>query len=294
MVKSGEILFGSFQVIAQLSLREADAVFFCCEVLNPNRYVVLKLFERGSLSQQIREESVQIEISASYKINHQNVLKSYDFLQDDQYFGFTMEFVDGCTLAQRLQEQGQFSIQLIVDILCQMASGLQAIHQGGILHRDLKPDNVMISKDNQVKIGDFGVAIRCAERGAAKGTEIVGTIDYLSPEYLRTGEYTISSDVYAFGILAYELVVGAPPFAELDEVEALVARATRDPLSPRELRPDCPMQLNDVIMRAIDRSPEKRFSSADELRQSLEPLKEWLAMQEAVRVMRSCANPLPV
>lgn len=286
MVKSGEILFGSFQVIAQLSLREADAVYFCCEVLNPNRYVVLKLFERGSLAHQIREESVQIEISASYNINHQNVLKSYDFLQDERFFAFTMEFVDGCTLAQRLQEAGQFSVELIVDVLCQMASGLQAIHQAGILHRDLKPDNVMISKDNQVKIGDFGVAVRCVERQPESCTEIVGTIDYLSPEYLRSGKYTISSDIYAFGIMAYELVVGAPPFAELDEMEALVARATRDPLSPHEIRPDCPMHLSDMIMRALNRDPALRFASAEEIRQSLEPLKEWLDMQRAVSAMR--------
>ncbi len=280
MVEAGHVLFSEFQVIKQLSLRESEGVFLCRNILTSDeKLIVLKIFERAALDHRVHGESLQMEISASYRIAHPNVLRSDEFLQDDNYFGFTMDFIDGCTLAQKLEHDGKLAITFILDALCQIAAGLDAIHQAGILHRDLKPDNVMVGQEGAVKIADFGVAVRSTDKLEHNPDEIIGTLDYLPPEYVQRGQFDRCSDVYALGILAYELITGHPPFADLPPMEALVARVLEDVQPPLELRSDCPLQLNDVIMRALEREPAKRYQSAAEMLASLGPIKDWTALR---------------
>jgi serine/threonine-protein kinase len=216
------------------------------------------------------------EIQASYGVSHPNVVRAYEYVRDGDLIAYTMEFVGGGDLADRLSRADErIPIPEVVRLLLQMCAGVQAIHDAGIVHRDLKPENILLSKDGLVKIADFGIARAGGHSAGPRLTEhggVVGTIDYVSPEYLLNSQVDWRSDIYALGILAYEMLAGESPFHGDSVYETMTRRLKSDPRPPSELRKEVPPALDAIIFKAMHRTVEERYQSARAMYEDLEAL----------------------
>ena len=189
-----------------------------------------------------------------------------------------MEYVGGGDLADKL-EDGALPINDAVQILAQICGGVQVIHLAGIIHRDLKPENILLTQDGDVKITDFGIARLGRTSKLTEHGGVVGTIDYVSPEYLEEGHVDARSDIYALGVLAYEMIVGHSPFRGDSVIATMTMRLRSDPAAPDTLREDCPKELSDIILRALQRDPKNRYQEAKEMQVDLNKLAGRLGLQ---------------
>jgi serine/threonine-protein kinase len=213
------------------------------------------------------------EISASYGVSHPHVIRAYEYVRDGDLVAYTMEYVGGGDLAERLGRTDEIiPIPECVRIFAQMCSGVQAIHDAGIVHRDLKPENIFLTKDNTVKIGDFGIARAGSGPRLTEHGGVVGTIEYVSPEYMLNSQVDWRSDIYAMGILAFEMVTREAPFTGDTVYAKMTKRLRNDPPPPSQFRPECPKELDKIILRAMARNPDERFQSAAEILFELQAL----------------------
>jgi serine/threonine-protein kinase len=167
----------------------------------------------------------------------------------------------------------RFSIRKTLDLLCQLAEGLAAIHRSGIVHRDLKPDNILLTADGRVKISDFGVACADGEDCASEGM-LIGTPRYVAPEYIESGSFDRRSDIYALGVIAYELIAGHCPFRSATRDEVILERFERGAASLYAVCPECPSALVRIVEKAMSISVDERYQSAEEMLADLRLVEE--------------------
>ena len=221
-------------------------------------------------------ERFKREIRLARKITHRNVLRTYDYGEADGVYFISMEFVRGYTLSELMDEapNRQMPARAAVGITRQICRGLQAAHEQGIIHRDIKPQNVLIDAKGEVKLMDFGVA-RMAEAPDAMTQQgfIVGTPHYMSPEQVQGKQLDARTDVYAMGIMLYELLIGRRPFESSSLTGILAAHITEKAKPPLELRADVGRELNAIVMRCMEKEPKVRYSDAGALLADLEQLR---------------------
>lgn len=210
------------------------------------------------------------EIVASYGVSHPNVVRAYEYFKDGDLLAYTMEFVSGGDLADKLDQEELMDYDEILKILIQMCSGISAVHDAGIVHRDMKPENILLTPEGDVKITDFGIARRGDGPKLTEHDGVLGTIDYVSPEYLEKGLVDKRSDLYAIGVLAFEMITKQAPFQGSSVVETMTMRLRSDPPSPSQYRSDCPKELEAFVLKALKRDPDKRYQSAIEMLDDLE------------------------
>ncbi len=295
-IPTGTILLDRYEVLRPLGAGASGVVYAVKDNILCGWTVALKLFPSRLLSEHEGSTRLNREVTTLSGIQHPNVSKFYDFVFLEEHVGFTMEYIDGGTLGHKIESGFPLSIKEIVPILVQVCSGLKAIAAVGVVHRDIKPDNILITRDGIAKIADFGVVrldemIRHVEEsdgisvvefnrnGLTQEGDVVGTLDYLSPEYLNEGFVDSRTDIYAFGVLAYELITSKVPFEELSVLQLLKAKIERDPPAPEEVRPDCPTELSDIVMKALTRDPDYRYQNAEDLYQALWQFQRELATQ---------------
>jgi eukaryotic-like serine/threonine-protein kinase len=212
-LQPGTVISGRYEVVKSLGMGSMGVVYACRHRDLQGHIVSVKVLFPEVAQDQIAAARFKNEICASYVVSHPNVVRAYEYLTDGDLVAYSMEYVNGGDLADRLEKDGPLmSIPEIVSILSQTCAGVQAIHDAGIIHRDLKPENILISNDGRIKITDFGIAR--TDRGP-KLTEhggVVGSIHYVSPEYMIHSQCDWRSDIYAIGILAYEMITGDAPF----------------------------------------------------------------------------------
>lgn len=212
------------------------------------------------------------EVFAAYGVSHPNVVKVGEYSRDGDLVFYTMEFVSGGDLATKLGRAAEkIPIAATVKMLSQMAAGVQAIHDAGVIHRDLKPENILLTKEGDVKIADFGIA-RLEMGTGRKLTEhggVVGTIDYVAPEYLLNSQIDGRGDIYALGILGYEMIAGESPFKGDSIYDTMWKRIKYDPIPPSQIRPECPARLDAIILKAMARAPEERYQTARDMCEQL-------------------------
>jgi eukaryotic-like serine/threonine-protein kinase len=213
-------------------------------------------------------ERFKREIRLARKITHRNVLRTYDYGEAEGVYFISMEFVRGYTLSELLDEAKarQIAPRVAMGIARQICRGLQAAHEQGIIHRDIKPQNVLIDAKGEIKLMDFGIA-RVAESAEAmtQAGLIVGTPHYMSPEQVQGKQLDPRSDVYSMGVLLYEMVAGRRPFESSSLTGVLTAHITEKPRPPIELRPEIGREINAIIMRALAKDPKDRYANAGEL-----------------------------
>lgn len=200
--------------------------------------------------------------------SHPNVVSVYDVGRDKRYYYIVMEYVPGEDLRQRLEREERLSVDQALDIVQQMAQGIGYAHQRGLVHRDIKPGNILITEKGHVKVADFGIAKALASAGLTEPGVVWGTTAYLSPEQVRGEQATTESDVYAMGIVLYEILSGLPPFQGEDRV-AIALKHLHDDPPPFDDDFKIPHGVAYLVQKALAKDPAKRFQDADEMAEAL-------------------------
>ena len=215
-------------------------------------------------------ERFRREAVAAARLSHPHIVSIYDTCASEDCEAIVMELVRGHTLRTTLDDAGALPVRQAVEIAIQAADALSHAHANGLIHRDVKPGNILLSDDGRVLVTDFGIA-KAAEATSdlTEVGQVVGTAKYLSPEQVQGKPLDARSDVYALGIVLYEMLCGRVPFSGENSTSTALARITTDALRPRQIRAGIPRGVEDVVLKAMARDPDQRFQSAAALRGSL-------------------------
>lgn len=203
-------------------------------------------------------------ISAS-SLSHPNIVEMYDVGEDNGNFYIVMEYIDGKTLKQLIKKRGHLTASEAVDIMCQLTDGLSHAHESYIIHRDIKPQNIMILEDGLVKITDFGVAMALNASDLTQTNSVMGSVHYLPPEQAAGKGSTIKSDIYSLGIVLYEMLAGTMPFRGETAVEIALKHIKNPMPSVRKVNPKIPQSLENVILKSTAKNPKNRYNNVREL-----------------------------
>jgi len=252
----GRLIDGRYQVRSRIA-RGGMATVYVATDLRLERRVAIKIMH-GHLADDssFKNRFVQ-EARSAARLAHPNVVNVFDQGQDFDMAYLVMEYLPGITLRDLLKDRGSLTPEQTIDIVHAVLSGLAAAHTAGIVHRDLKPENVLLADDGRVKIGDFGLA-RAVSANTATGQALLGTIAYLSPELVTRGVADARSDIYALGIMIFEILTGEQPFKGEQPMQIAYQHANDSVPTPSSKRPDVPVELDDLVLWATARDPDDR------------------------------------
>lgn len=235
-----------------------------------DRIVAVKVMLPQYAADQTFQQRFRQEAASAAKLQSPYIVSIYDWGldADDETYYIVMEFLKGTDLKTAIKERGAINQRKAAEIGSQVAQALQVAHDGGIIHRDIKPQNIMIQPDGNIKVMDFGIA-RAGDAGLSQTATVLGTAHYISPEQAQGKDLTGLSDVYSLGIVLYEATTGRLPFEGTDSVSVAVKQVNEMPAAPRSINPDIDPVLEAIIMKAIAKDPAQRFASAQDMRQAL-------------------------
>src|SRR5246127_3432559 len=295
-----------YEIVRRLGAGGSGVVYLANDTLL-QRPVVLKILRAGLVSAQQMRTTILREARLASAIEHPNVCAIYEVGETGEEAYIVMQFVPGQSL-DTLITRGPASIQLVLSVGIQIADGLQAAHTLGIFHRDLKPQNVMLTDGGLVKILDFGLARRLRPEDAsfdpskpalAKHASVAatytargGTIRYMAPEQFVTGQSSVQSDVWALGVILYELASGRHPFSRPDGEDFQTIRAIQfsDPVDLSEIVPGISPELKSVILTCLEKNPATRYTSAAEVREALKTIMKALQIETGIIPGDAAAN----
>jgi serine/threonine-protein kinase len=275
----GKVLDGRYEIAEVIGYGGMAMVYKAlCNVLNRN--VAVKILKDEYARDDEFREHFKAESQAVAKLAHPNIVAVYDYskLPDCQYI--VMELLEGITLKQYMEKKGPLSCKEALHFATQTAKALSHAHEKGIIHRDIKPQNIMVGKDGNIKVADFGIAYLQNE-SAPESSETMGSIHYISPEQARGEKIDARSDIYSLGVVMYEMLTGALPY-EGDTVEAVaVQHFGPSPAFPGDINPDIPGRLEQITMKAMTSDLNYRYQSANELLNDLEDFRKQQFSTEA-------------
>lgn len=268
------ILFANRYMIESIIGRGGMGVVYRATDTQLDETVAIKTLPGDAMSRSPEElERFKREIRLARKITHRNVLRTFDYGEAHGVYFISMEFVRGYTLWELMEEQTQIAPRLAMSVSRQICRGLQAAHEEGIIHRDIKPQNVLVDQKGQAKLMDFGIA-RMAETKEAMTSAglIVGTPHYMSPEQVQGKTLDARSDVYSMGVMIYEMLCGAKPFDSTSLTGVLTAHIMEKPKPPIEIRPEIGAEINRIVMKCLEKEASKRYADAGALLNDLDRL----------------------
>ncbi len=222
-------------------------------------------------------ERFRREATAAANLNHPNIVGVYDWGEADGTYFIVMEYVDGRTLSEILRDEGPLHPDRVADVGSDVAAALGFAHRNGVVHRDVKPGNVLVTQAGQVKVADFGIARAItanADENLTQVGTVMGTATYFSPEQARGDAVDPRSDIYSLGCVLYELVVGRPPFAGDSPVAIAYKHVQESPVPPRHLNIELPTAIEAIILKCLAKNPANRYPSAEDLRADLRRFRE--------------------
>jgi serine/threonine-protein kinase len=258
-------------VIEKLVARSGMASIFRATDENTGQTVAIKVPHPEIEADPVFYDRFRREQEIGEKLDHPGVMKIYPNHHHSRFY-IAMQWVDGRLLREVLNEQKTIPAERAVKIASQIASALEYIHGHGVVHRDLKPENIMIDANDHIKLIDFGIAASVGARRLtfAKFSQTMGTPDYISPEQVKGKRGDARSDIYALGVMLYEMLTGKVPFTGPNAFIIMNDRLLNNPVPPREIDPSISGQLQEIIYRALERDPARRYRSAHELAHDLE------------------------
>jgi len=266
-----------FRTIEVFARTAHSMVCLCADSNADGAPVVLKLSCMDAAADETEQERFCREIRALFTVSHPNVIRIIDVINDGRQLGYVMEYAAGRDLASHISPDRNFSAAEVIRIGTQVCAGLDAVHAAGMIHRSLKPEHILLDADGNIKLAGFGLVHIKQLKRLTKDGEILGPAASAAPEYVRYGVLDQRSDIYAVGLILYEMLSGALPFGGYPVAEGLRLRLSEDAPDLSALRPDCPEELCDIIMRAISRNPFGRQQSAQELLRELHLLSDYAA-----------------
>ena len=273
MIVKGSKLNDRYQIIRTLGEGGMANVYLAHDTIL-DRSVAVKIL-RGDLANDEKfVRRFQREALSAANLSHPNIVQMFDVGEDDGQYYIVMEYVDGKTLKQVLKQRGHLSITEVVDIMLQVADGMAHAHDAYIVHRDIKPQNIMILSNGVIKITDFGVAMALNSSQLTQTNSVMGTVHYLPPEQANGKGSTIRSDIYSMGIMMYELLTGLVPYKGDNAVE-IALKHLREPLpSVRKFNSSIPQSIENVVIKATAKNPKNRYIDArsmyDDLKTALD------------------------
>lgn len=234
-----------------------------------DREVAVKVLADRFAADQAFVERFRREASAAAGLNHPNIVAVYDRGEAEGTYYIVMEYLSGPDLKKVIRDQGPLDPPVAVDNALQILSALTAAHGAGIIHRDIKPQNVMVGEDGRLRVADFGIARADADQQMTEAGSVIGTAQYLSPEQAQGEDTTAASDTYAVGIVLYEMLTGRVPFDGDRPVTVAMKQINEPPVPPRVFAPDIPPPLDAVVMKALSKRPGDRFATAEDFTTAL-------------------------
>ena len=234
------------------------------------RWVAIKILKEefsnnSDFLRRFRNESKAIAV-----LNHPNIVKVYDVSFGDQIQYIVMEFIDGITLKEYIEQEGTIRWQEAVHFTTQILMALECAHEKGIIHRDIKPQNIMLLQDGSIKVADFGIARFLQSETQTMTDKAIGSVHYIAPEQASGDYITDKADIYSVGVMLYEMLTGKLPFVADNAVSVALMQLQAKPVMPRELNPSIPRGLEQITMRAMEKNPVDRFQSAGEMLDDLD------------------------
>jgi eukaryotic-like serine/threonine-protein kinase len=268
----GQVVLGRYTIERELGRGGMGAVYLARDSKLSERVALKTISAVLAADPEELVQRLRLEVQAARKVTHPNVIRIHDLGEDGPLIFISMEYIEGETLHARVKRLAQLPISEARSLLLDVTAGVAAAHAAGIIHRDLKPQNVLVAGGTAraVKVIDFGLAKSSFSSGMTATGLIMGTPEYMAPEQVRGRRSDSRTDVYALGAIAYYMLTGKPPFTADTPIAVGFAQVHETPVRPRELRPEVPQKVEEIVLRALEKDPLSRYRDAAELREALE------------------------
>ncbi len=269
----GKRLDGRYEIIEIIGVGGMAVVYKAFDNIE-HKIVAVKILKNEFLENEDFKRRFKNESKAIALLSHENIVKIYDVSNGNMLQYIVMEYVEGITLKEYIVQQGKVSPREAIYYITQILRALQHAHDKGIVHRDIKPQNIMLISDGTIKVTDFGIA-RFSRGGTRTMTEgAIGSVHYISPEQAKGSIIDAKTDLYSVGVMLYELLTGTLPFQSDNVVSVALMQLQNDPVKPREINPEIPVGLEQIIIRAMQKNVNDRYQSASEILRDIEEFKK--------------------
>jgi len=268
----GTLLLNRYELLEKIGEGGMGIVYKSkCHLLN--RFVAVKILKAELSNDEEYTSRFKREATSVAKLSHPNIVNVHDVGAENNINFIVMEYINGKTLKQVIKENGRLSAENTIDIVLQIAKALECAHKNNIIHRDIKPDNIMITDDKMVKVMDFGIAKVADARTMTNSKNIMGTVHYFSPEQAKGNFVDFRTDIYSLGIVMYEMVTGRVPYNAESAITIAMMHIQEPVTAPKEIIADIPENINQLILKALQKEPIKRYQTAKEMGEVLKKIK---------------------
>lgn len=266
MIREGVMISGRYEIMGRIGTGGMADVYKAMDQ-KLNRYVAVKVLKREFREDEMFVQKFRTEAQSAAGLSHPNIVSVYDVGEDRGLYYIVMELVEGITLKEYINKKGRLTPKEVISIAVQVCSGIEDAHCSNIVHRDIKPQNIIISKEGKVKVTDFGIAKATSSNTIS--TNAMGSVHYTSPEQARGGFSDAKSDIYSLGITMYEMITGELPFDGDSTVTIALKHLQEDITPPSELVEDIPYSLEQIILKCTQKSPDRRYANIALLQRDL-------------------------
>ena len=286
MLKVGMFIQNRYEIISRIGSGGMADVYKAKDH-KLNRFVAVKVLKQEFRDDKVFISKFRVEAQSAAGLAHANIVNVYDVGEEAGIYYIVMELVEGITLKEYIKNKGRLSVREATSIALQISAGLEAAHNNGIIHRDVKPQNIIISTDGKVKVADFGIARAATTNTVNSG--VMGSVHYSSPEQSRGGYSDEKSDIYSLGITIYEMLTGEVPFDGDTAVAVAIRHLQEEVRGPKELVPEIPYSTNQIVLKCTQKSPDRRYANMTEL---IRDLRESLVNPDGDFVTRTAVDTM--
>ena len=269
----GKRLDGRYEIIEIIGVGGMAVVYKAFDNID-NRIVAVKILKDEYLTNEEFRRRFKNESKAIAVLSHPNIVKVYDVSYGDRLQYIVMEYVEGITLKEYISQQGTIDLREAIYFVTQILRALQHAHDKGIVHRDIKPQNIMLISDGTIKVTDFGIARFARSDTKTMTDSAIGSVHYISPEQAKGSVMDAKTDIYSVGVVLYEMLTGKLPFQSENAVSVALMQLQSEPEKPRNINPNIPIGLEQIVMRAMQKNPNDRYQSASEMLMDIDEYKK--------------------
>jgi len=269
----GKLLLNRYELLEKIGEGGMGIVYKAkCHVLN--RFVAVKILKAELSDDKDFVARFKREANSVASLSHPNIVNVHDVGSENNVNFIVMEYINGETLKQIIRKTTRLSTEIALDISVQISRALECAHRNNIIHRDIKPDNIMITEDNIVKVTDFGIAKVADAETITNSNKITGSVHYFSPEQAKGSFVDCRTDIYSLGIVMYEMLTGQVPYNAESSIAIAIMHIQKPVVPPKEVNPNIPENINQVILKALEKKPINRYQTAKEMSQDLNSIRK--------------------